>query len=145
MEVNRVPKVIALHQPKITFDKFTMKLSVVEMRCAIWYHLYNLKNGKNIHGGVLLLVTLLKVTLLSECILTFLKLYKWYQIARRIAMLNALKERFSQSYFESFPTMETLLFKVIAGEEVHGEVNWVNLKYANDVNTAVLNNELLAF
>ena len=60
-------------------------------------------------------------------------------------MLNALKERFSQSYFESFPTMETLLFKVIAGEEVHGEVNWVNLKYANDVNTAVLDNELLAF
>ena len=31
------------------------------MRCAIWYHLYNLKNVKNTHGGVLLL---LKVTLL---------------------------------------------------------------------------------
>ena len=28
------------------------------MRCAIWYHLYNLKNVKNIHGGVLLLVKL---------------------------------------------------------------------------------------
>ena len=27
------------------------------MRCAIWYHLYNLKNVKNIHGEVLLLVT----------------------------------------------------------------------------------------
>ena len=26
------------------------------MRCAIWYYLYNLKNVKNIHGGVLLLV-----------------------------------------------------------------------------------------
>ena len=24
------------------------------MRCAIWYHLYNLKNVKNTHGGVLL-------------------------------------------------------------------------------------------
>ena len=23
------------------------------MRCAIWYHLYNLKNMKNTHGGVL--------------------------------------------------------------------------------------------
>ena len=41
------------------------------MHCAIWYHLYNLKNVKNNHGGVLLLVTLqakacnlLKVTLL---------------------------------------------------------------------------------
>ena len=60
-------------------------------------------------------------------------------------MLNALKERFSQSYFESFPTMETLLFKVIAGEEVHDKINWMNLKYANDVNTAVLDTELLAF
>ena len=25
--------------------------------CAIWYHLYNLKNVKNTRGGVLLLVT----------------------------------------------------------------------------------------
>ena len=25
------------------------------MRCTIWYHLYNLKNMKNTHGGVLLL------------------------------------------------------------------------------------------
>ena len=28
------------------------------MRCAIWYHFYNLKNVKNAHGGVLLLVKL---------------------------------------------------------------------------------------
>ena len=28
------------------------------MRCATWYHLYNLKNVKNIHGGVLLSVNL---------------------------------------------------------------------------------------
>ena len=28
------------------------------MRCAIWFHLYNLKNVKNTHGGVLLLVKL---------------------------------------------------------------------------------------
>ena len=26
------------------------------MRCAIWYHLYNLKNGKKTHGGVLIFV-----------------------------------------------------------------------------------------
>ena len=30
-----------------------------EMRCAIWYHLYNLKNIKNDIGEVLLLVTFL--------------------------------------------------------------------------------------
>ena len=28
------------------------------MLCAIWYHLYNLKNVKNIHGRVLVLVQL---------------------------------------------------------------------------------------
>ena len=28
------------------------------MLCAIWYHLYNLKNVKSNHGGVLLLVKL---------------------------------------------------------------------------------------
>ena len=28
------------------------------MRCAIWYHLRNLKNVKNTHGGVLILVKL---------------------------------------------------------------------------------------
>ena len=28
------------------------------MCCAIWHHLYNLKNVKNTHGGVLLLVKL---------------------------------------------------------------------------------------
>ena len=28
------------------------------MLCAIWYHLYNLKNVKNTHGGVILLVKL---------------------------------------------------------------------------------------
>ena len=28
------------------------------VRCAIWYHLYNLKNMKNIYRGVLILVKL---------------------------------------------------------------------------------------
>ena len=45
------------------------------MRCAIPYHLYNLKNVKNNHGGVLILVKLQ-----AEA---FFKLYKWYQIAQR--------------------------------------------------------------
>ena len=30
----------------------------IVMRYAIWYHLYNLKNVKNTHGGMLLLVKL---------------------------------------------------------------------------------------
>ena len=32
--------------------------SVYVVRCAIWYHWYNLKNVKNTNGGVLLLVKL---------------------------------------------------------------------------------------
>ena len=66
--------------------------SIYEMLCAIWYHLYNLKNVKTTNGGVLLLV---KLQALAACNLnkrntspwmffTFFKLYKWYQIAKRI-------------------------------------------------------------
>ena len=52
------------------------------VRYAIWYHLYNLKNVTNTHGGALLLTsllklalqpaTLLKVALLHGCFLGFL-------------------------------------------------------------------------
>ena len=43
------------------------------MRCAIWHHLHNLKNMKNTHGEVLLLVKLqAKVTLLDGCFSRFL-------------------------------------------------------------------------
>ena len=60
------------------------------VRCAIWYHLYNLKDVKNTYGGVLILVklqapaTLLKLTFLHGCFSTMYKLYKWFQIAQRI-------------------------------------------------------------
>ena len=50
--------------------------NVNEMLCAIWYHLYNFKNLKNTHGGVLLLVNTPQ-----WLFFTFLKSYKWYQIA----------------------------------------------------------------
>ena len=33
-------------------------ISKFVMFCTIWFHLYNLKNGKNIHGGLLFLVKL---------------------------------------------------------------------------------------
>ena len=36
----------------------SMLVVVIVMRCAVWYHLYNLKNVKNTHGGVLILVKL---------------------------------------------------------------------------------------
>ena len=36
----------------------TLQRDVFVMRCIIWYYLYNLKNLKKNHGGVLLLVKL---------------------------------------------------------------------------------------
>ena len=55
------------------------------MFCAIWYHLNNLKNMKNAHGGVLLLIKLqaevcnfTKSNTPLWTFFTFFKLYKWY-------------------------------------------------------------------
>ena len=52
------------------------------MRSAVWNHLYNLKNVKTTHGGVLILV---KLQAKAWVFFTFLKLCKWYQIAQRTA------------------------------------------------------------
>ena len=55
------------------------------MLCAIWDHLYNLKNMKNIHREVLLSAcNFTKSNTPPWVFFTFLKLYKWYQIAQRI-------------------------------------------------------------
>ena len=62
------------------------------MLCAIWYHLYNLKNVKSTYGGVLLLVKLqasacnfTKSNTPRWVFFTFFKLYKWYQIVQNIS------------------------------------------------------------
>ena len=61
------------------------------VRCAIWYHLYSLKNVKKKHEGVLTLVKLqasacnfTKINIPPWVFFTFFKLYKWYQIAQHI-------------------------------------------------------------
>ena len=61
------------------------------MLCAIWYHVHNLKNVKNTHGRVLILVkfqaetcNFTKSNTPPWVFFTFFKLYKWYQIAQRI-------------------------------------------------------------
>ena len=62
------------------------------VRCAIWYHLYNFRNVKNTHGGVLLLAKLqvqacnfTKSNTPPWVFFMFFKLYKWHQIAQSIA------------------------------------------------------------
>ena len=56
------------------------------MLYAIWCHLCNFKNVKNNHRGMSLLVKLQAYLNESNTPLffTFLKLYKWYQIAQYI-------------------------------------------------------------
>ena len=57
------------------------------MLCAIWfcYHLYNLKNVQNTHGEVLLFN---KSNTPPWVFFTFLNLYKWYQIAQSVTIVN---------------------------------------------------------
>ena len=52
------------------------------VRCAIWYHQYNLKAVKNTHERVLLLVKFTKSNTPPSVFFTFLKLCKWYHIAQ---------------------------------------------------------------
>ena len=70
----------------------------VLMRCKIWCHLCNLKNVKNTHGGVLLLVklqasscTFTKSNIHRWVFFTILKLSKWYQITQRITIYFIFK------------------------------------------------------
>ena len=65
------------------------------MLCAVWYHLYNLKNMKITHGRVLLLVKLQALACSFAkgntpvwVFFTFFKLYKWYQIAQKRHIRN---------------------------------------------------------
>ena len=47
------------------------------MRCAIWYYLYNFKKREKYPWGSV------KINTPPWVFFTFLKLYKWYQIAQR--------------------------------------------------------------
>ena len=67
------------------------------MRCAIWYHLYNFKNVRDTHGGVLILV---KLQASATC--NLYKLYKWHRIAQRINgsyMWNAISKRSIEMFY----------------------------------------------
>ena len=55
-----------------------------ETLCTIWYHFCNLKNLKNTHGGVLLLV---KFQAHIHWCFSLLKLCKWYQIVQSLTYM----------------------------------------------------------
>ena len=84
------------------------------VRCTIWYHLYNLKNVKDTHGGVLILVKLLasvcnftKINTPPWVFIKFFKLYKWYQIALSITFAYSLK--FIQYWIENLAMVHDLI------------------------------------
>ena len=75
------------------------------MLCAIWYHLYNLKNVKNTHGGPLLLVKLQPATLLNVTLL-----HGWF--SRFLNCKNGTKSRNrSQLYPEIHKVLPLILTK----------------------------------
>ena len=72
------------------------------MLCTIWYHLYNLKNVKKTHGGVLLLVkasayNFTKNNTLAWVFFTFLKLCKYYQIVEKVIDVCKIRCKYSNS------------------------------------------------
>ena len=64
------------------------------MLCAIWYHLYNLKNVKNAYGGVMLKVSLHRgcFSLFSSCT-NGTKLRKVFHIVCRASDMKGLAEK----------------------------------------------------
>ena len=69
----------------LSFNLPLLDFFIYVVHCAIWQHLYNFKNVKNTHGGVLILVTKINT---PPWVFTFFKLYRWYQIAQRITFSN---------------------------------------------------------
>ena len=69
----------------------------ISMLCSIWYHLCNLKNVENTHGGMLFSVKLqpsawnfTKSNTPPWVFLTIFKLYKWYQITQSVSSGNSV-------------------------------------------------------
>ena len=62
------------------------------MCCAIWYHMYNLKNVKNTQAEA---CNFTKINTPPWVFFTFFKLYKWYQIVQRITFYKTSKVQYS--------------------------------------------------
>ena len=69
------------------------------MLFAICYHLYNFKNVKNIHGGMLVLT---KSNTPPWIFLALLKLYKRYQIAQSVSYFHHANLNIHRKLFKIF-------------------------------------------
>ena len=90
---------------ELLWSTTSTNLSQDVVRCTIWYHLSSLKNVKNTHGGVLILVKLQALACTNVYRLQPLQLYKWYQISQRttygknlLFMINVLTELFKNLF-----------------------------------------------
>ena len=74
----------------VIWNRFLTKTYVI--LCAIWCHLRSLKNVKNTHGWVKLLLKLqTEICNFTESInvpWVFFKLYKWYQITQSVTYVT---------------------------------------------------------
>ena len=79
----------------------------IVMLYAIWYHLYNLKNGEKHPWRSVNSCNFTKINTPPWVFFTFLKLHKWYQIAQRITIMS-----YSLWFLFCYDSLETSLFKL---------------------------------
>ena len=93
------------HQLKLAvFWIYSIISQLYVVLCTIQYHVYNLKNVKNTHGGVLLSVKFSNTP--PWVFFTFFKLYQWYQIAQSTTYFVAkVLDAPSKSGFHQFLCM----------------------------------------
>ena len=102
------------------------------MRCLIWYHLCNLKNMKNTHGGVLILVKLqasaryqyinLVTIQYKNCLSIFKRNFFWYDFCNFVSFkfyvkISPAEVSLRNSAFdldEDFDSKEDLLLYFVA-------------------------------
>ena len=116
--------------------------------CAIWYHLYNLKNVKNTYGVVLLCKSCTPPWVFSK----FFKLHKWYKIstyAKNTRKKNSSSLRHSMplvSFCNSWKNQKTICFLLFSGGmEKDLGMKWFKLiacliLVSNDLNFHRINN-----
>ena len=103
------------------------------MFCAISYRLYNLKDVKNTHGRVLLLVKLLLAFTKNDTppwvFFTFLKLYKRYQIAQNITYATRKTWKSTNlTFLLNRGTQENFCTCNLGLSHCHTHENWKDLK-----------------
>ena len=100
------------------------------MRCAIWYHLYNLKNVKNTHGGVLILVKF-KINTPPWVFFTIFKLHKWYQILQRITYQPETNWIFHSLLLANFFSQEKITNDIISLIKLSSNIIYPNDSYSS--------------